>query len=96
MDICRRRLTDAVHLARYPRGPEIVEALREGSPKFAELWEEHAVRRFEASRKRFRHPSVGRLDLDYVKLATADDDRQQLVVFLPADEATAAQLTALR
>ena len=71
-------------------------ALRENSPRFTELWEEHTVRRFEASRKRFRHPDVGRLDLDYVKLATADDDRQQLVVFLPADDASAAKLTGLR
>jgi transcriptional regulator with XRE-family HTH domain len=87
------------HLARYPRdprGPELVEALRENSPRFAELWEEHTVRRFAASRKRFRHPDVGRLDLDYVKLATADDERQQLVVFLPADDASAAKLTGLR
>jgi transcriptional regulator with XRE-family HTH domain len=86
------------HLAQHPRdprGPELVDALRATSPKFTELWEEHTVRRFEASRKRFRHPSAGRLDLDYIKLATAADDQQQLVVFLPADEASAAKLSEL-
>jgi transcriptional regulator with XRE-family HTH domain len=87
------------HLARYPddpRGPELAAALQAASPRFRELWQEHAVRRFEASRKRFRHPVAGRLDLDYIKLATTGDDRQQLVVFLPADEASAAKLPGLR
>lgn len=59
-------------------------------------WEEHTVRRFEVSRKRFRHPDAGRLDLDYIKFATADNDQQQLVVFLPADAASAAKLPDLR
>jgi transcriptional regulator with XRE-family HTH domain len=87
------------HLAQYPndpRGPELIEALQKGAPKFPELWEEHSVRRFEVSRKRFRHPSAGRLDLDYIKFATADNDQQQLVVFLPADAASAAKLPDLR
>jgi transcriptional regulator with XRE-family HTH domain len=87
------------HLAQYPqdpRGPELVDALMAAGGKFPELWQEHAVRRFEVSRKHFRHPEAGRLDLDYIKLATADDDRQQLVVFLPADAASAAKLPGLR
>lgn len=54
------------------------------------------MRRFEVARKRFEHPEVGRIDLDYAKLVTADDDQQQLVVFLPADDASAAKLPALR
>lgn len=86
------------HLARYPkdpRGPELVEALRKASARFGELWDEHDVRPFRAARKRFRHPAAGRLDLDYVKLAAADDDQQQLIVFLPATEQDAAKLTDL-
>jgi hypothetical protein len=65
--------------------------LRRASPKFVEVWAEQAVRRFERSRKRMRHPSLGRIDLDYVKLA-AVDDRQYLLVFLPADDASATKL----
>jgi transcriptional regulator with XRE-family HTH domain len=87
------------HLARYPsdpRGPELLEALQAASPKFNEVWKEHAVRRSEASRKRFRHPSAGRIDLDYIKLSTADNDQQQLVAFLPADPDSAAKLADLR
>ncbi|HEY4703847.1 MAG TPA: transcriptional regulator, partial [Streptosporangiaceae bacterium] len=86
------------HLARHPgdpRGPELVEALQTASPAFTELWREQEVRRFESSRKRFRHPELGRIDLDYVKLATADDDRQYLLAFLPADAASAAKLPSL-
>ncbi|KAA9165591.1 helix-turn-helix domain-containing protein [Amycolatopsis acidicola] len=87
------------NLARYPkdpRGPEVVEALRQAGPKFGELWEDHDVRRFRAARKRFRHPVAGRLDLDYVKLAAADDDQQQLVVFLPSGEQDIEKLGLLR
>jgi transcriptional regulator with XRE-family HTH domain len=86
------------HLARHPgdpRGPELVEALQAASPRFTELWREQDVRRFESSRKHFLHPGLGRIDLDYVKLATADDDRQYLLVFLPADQSSAAKLPGL-
>jgi transcriptional regulator with XRE-family HTH domain len=87
------------HLARYPkdpRGPELVAALRAASTRFAELWDGQAVERFRGARKRFRHPEAGRLDLDYVKLSAADDDQRQLLVFLPADDDSAARLAALR
>jgi transcriptional regulator with XRE-family HTH domain len=86
------------NVAKYPgdpRGPELVEALLAASPAFREFWSEHEVRRFQAARKRFRHPEAGRLDLDYLKLTAADDDRQQLIVFLPADQATATKLVTL-
>ncbi|HEX3791561.1 MAG TPA: helix-turn-helix transcriptional regulator [Pseudonocardiaceae bacterium] len=87
-----------VHLARYPhdpRGPELVDALGAASPRFTELWSEHTVRRFQGARKRFRHPEVGRLEFDYVKLASADNDQQHLVVFLPAGPSSAGKLPAL-
>jgi transcriptional regulator with XRE-family HTH domain len=87
------------HLAQHPhdpRGPELIDALSRSSPKFVELWNEHTIRRFEAARKRFRHPHAGRIDFDYVKLVAADNDQQHLVVFLPADAASAAKLANLR
>jgi transcriptional regulator with XRE-family HTH domain len=83
------------HLALYPldpRGPELLETLRRASPKFSELWDEHMVRGFQASRKRFRFPEGGELTLDYIKLAAADDHQQHLVVLLPASETDAAAL----
>jgi transcriptional regulator with XRE-family HTH domain len=66
-----------------PRGPELLEALLD-VPSFRELWAEHTVTEFESRRKRLRHPTLGRLDFDYTKLAAAADDRQFLVAFLPA------------
>jgi transcriptional regulator with XRE-family HTH domain len=86
------------HLAEYPnepRGTELVEELETASPKFAELWETNTVSRFETSHKRFDHPEAGRLDLDYTKLAAANDDRQHLVVFLPSDPRSAEKLDRL-
>jgi hypothetical protein len=44
---------------------------------------------------RFRHPDGGRLDLDYIKLASAGNSSQDLIVFLPADDISAAKLRDL-
>ena len=41
------------------------------------------------------HPTAGRMDMDYVKLAVAEDTQQSLVVFLPADTATAERAVLL-
>jgi hypothetical protein len=86
------------HLARYPgdpRGAELVAALEAASPRFAALWPRRTVDRFQPARKRFRHPAAGQLDLDYVKLSAAADGQQELLVFLPADAASAARLPGL-
>jgi transcriptional regulator with XRE-family HTH domain len=87
------------HLAQHPgdpRGPELVAALTAASPKFAELWQEHGTARFHSYRKGFQHPAAGLLRLDYIKLSAAGDDQQDLIVMLPADEATADKLRRLR
>ncbi len=76
-----------------PRGHELAEALQAASPRFAELWDEQTVARFHGSRKRFRHPTLGRITLDYVKL-TADGDTR-LIAFLPGDASSARALHGL-
>ena len=43
----------------------------------------------------FRHPDAGRIDLDYIKLALADNDTQDIIVFPPADGATEVKLRRL-
>jgi hypothetical protein len=86
-----------VRLAQHPedpRGHDLVEALRAASPRFVELWEEQSIARFHGSRKRFHHPSVGDITLDYVKLAAADDTN--LIAFLPADPSSRRALLNLR
>ncbi|WP_430788649.1 helix-turn-helix transcriptional regulator [Actinoplanes sp. G11-F43] len=45
--------------------------------------------------QRMAHPEAGRLVLSYESLDLPDADEQRLVVFLPADEATAAALDRL-
>jgi transcriptional regulator with XRE-family HTH domain len=45
--------------------------------------------------ERLRHPAVGELRLAYESLALPDPDQQQLVTYLPADDATSAALDHL-
>jgi transcriptional regulator with XRE-family HTH domain len=88
-----------IHLARNPddpRGAELVGALLAASPRFAEWWrDDHSVREFTPARKAFKLPGAGALEFDYLKLATAGDEQQDLLVFLPADDASAAKLRRL-
>ena len=44
---------------------------------------------------RITHPGAGNLRLTYETLELSADDDQQLIVYLPADEATVAALDAL-
>jgi transcriptional regulator with XRE-family HTH domain len=86
------------HLAQHPgdpRGPELVATLTAASPTFAELWPEHTTARFRSYRKGYQHPTAGLLSLDYIKLAAASNDRQDLIVMLPADQTTADKLRQL-
>jgi hypothetical protein len=77
-----------------PRGAELLAALQDSGSPFTEYGDEHAVIKSRASRKRFRHPDIGRLDLDYIKLTSADNDHQQLDAVLPPDRAAAEKLRA--
>jgi len=70
-------------------------ALCDASREFREWWGRHAVADFQSTRRVFNHPRVGRLVLDYVKLAAADAPDITLFTCLPADAATAGKLPAL-
>jgi transcriptional regulator with XRE-family HTH domain len=86
------------HIARFPhdpRGPALVTQLRELSPEFRRMWDDHVVNRFHTSTVVLHHPQVGRLELNFIKLTTADDESQQLVVYLPADAASESALERL-
>ena len=73
----------------------LVAALLDASPAFEAMWSAHVVKAFAPSTKRFDHPDVGRLDLDYTKLAPVDDGGQHLLVFLPSTPEDAEALTRL-
>jgi hypothetical protein len=79
-----------------PRGAELLATLQGSGSAFTDYWDEQAVTKSRTARKRFRHPDVGRLDLDYVKLTSAENDQHQLVAFLPASEADAGKLELVR
>jgi hypothetical protein len=79
-------------LAKYPdddTGRVLVEKLCAASPDFRGLWREHFVRAFQPAVVHVRHQAAGPVSLATMKFAAVDDERQNLTVFLAADEATA-------
>ncbi|MFG2961874.1 MULTISPECIES: helix-turn-helix transcriptional regulator [unclassified Streptomyces] len=62
-----------------PAPAALVAELLSGSEEFARLWADHEVAVRRATTKRFRHPTVGLLELDCEVLLNADT-HQQLVV----------------
>ncbi|MFJ3770655.1 helix-turn-helix transcriptional regulator [Streptomyces sp. NPDC090075] len=62
-----------------PAPAALVAELLAGSEEFARLWADHEVAVRRAATKRFRHPTVGLLELDCEVLLNADT-HQQLVV----------------
>ena len=87
------------HVARYPadpRGIELVEQLAGLSPEFTRMWRGYGVARFRSSTVSMHHPRCGALVFNHIKLATADNEGQQLVVWLPANAATRQASAGLR
>jgi hypothetical protein len=62
-----------------PEPAALVAELRTTSPEFAGLWDEHEVAVRRAATKRFRHPTIGILELDCEVLVNSDHN-QQLVI----------------
>jgi transcriptional regulator with XRE-family HTH domain len=86
------------HVARYPgdpRGAEVVQELTAVSPEFTEMWKAQAVARFSSSTVSMHHPVCGALIFNHIKLATADNESQQLAVWLPANKETERAASAL-
>lgn len=54
------------------------------SAEFRRLWARHDVRRKTCESKRFRHPLVGELTLDYESMTVNSTPGQQLVVYQAA------------
>jgi transcriptional regulator with XRE-family HTH domain len=62
---------------------------------FTERWDRRPVGRSQTGVKAFAHPDVGVLRMAFETLELSDPDRQRLVVYVPADSATAAGLDRL-
>jgi hypothetical protein len=65
------------------------------SEEFRELWDEHRVADFGSARWEFDHPRLGRLAVDYVRLAALQSPGVKLFTCLPADPETEAKLPGL-
>ena len=84
--------------ARYPSDPAVillVDELRDASPEFARLWEQHDVQAAPMLTKTFRHPVVGKITVDCDSLTLADRDQQLVLYSAPAGSHDAEALALL-
>ncbi len=83
---CARENVAFLHLeaGRRPDDPRLAELIGElsmRSPEFRHWWAQHPVRDKTSGHKVFHHPLVGRLDMVYETLRSADDPDQALVTY---------------
>jgi hypothetical protein len=78
-----------------PRIEELLNALRRASPEFRDWWVLHTIEGFRSARHQFKHPRLGLLTVDYVKLAALDSPGVKLFTCLPADAITAEKMPGL-
>lgn len=73
--------------ARYPGDPafvQLIEELRATSDEFKELWSQHDVLGSVDGLKRYLHPELGELILDYTAFALPGDGDMHLIVLTAA------------
>ncbi|MCP2168913.1 hypothetical protein LX83_005793 [Goodfellowiella coeruleoviolacea] len=84
---------------RHPDDPQLAGLVGElslASSDFRRLWAEHNVHAKNRGRKRFHHPRIGELALDYVAMRAPDDpDMTMMIYSAPAGSDTAADLLLL-
>ncbi|TCR16317.1 helix-turn-helix transcriptional regulator [Streptomyces sp. BK205] len=78
-----------------PRMIATVGELSLRSEEFRRLWARHDIRRKTRESKRFRHPLVGELTLDYESLTVNSAPDQQLVVYQAEPGSPSEQALAL-
>jgi transcriptional regulator with XRE-family HTH domain len=86
-------------LAQHPEDAafdELLQALSQRSELFAQLWSEHNVNEKTAYQKVFVHPVGGRLDFAIHALTSSEARDQQLIFYVPRDEATREGLARMR
>ena len=60
--------------------------LLEGSPEFSVIWTRQDVRGHQEGLKRFQHPELGRLDLEFTSFQVAEQPSLRLYLYTPADD----------
>ncbi|WP_329000053.1 helix-turn-helix transcriptional regulator [Kribbella sp. NBC_00709] len=71
----------------------LVSRLGQESADFERLWGQHAVRGPENFTKRFLHPDVGLLTLDYTQLSFGERSAIKLATYTPVDDETWSKVT---
>jgi transcriptional regulator with XRE-family HTH domain len=67
-----------------PDYQELIAELLEGSAEFAAIWARQDVRGREEGLKRFRHPELGRLDLEFTCFQPAERPSLRVYLYTPA------------
>ena len=85
-DLPARETVAALHLyaGRHPHDPQLAELIAElsqSSEDFRRWWAEYDVLRHTYGAKRYRHPVVGDLTLNYEALTVSDDPDQLLGLY---------------
>ncbi|HSR82923.1 MAG TPA: helix-turn-helix transcriptional regulator [Streptosporangiaceae bacterium] len=93
--VAEYRAAMAEHVAE-PAWKCLVSRLTSASPEFAELWERHEVASPENLTKRYMHPEVGLLKLNYTHLWLGQRLGTRMTTYTPADEKTDAKLRDLQ
>jgi hypothetical protein len=70
-----------------PDYQELVHELIESSPEFVAIWARQDVRGRQEGLKRFQHPELGRLDLEFTSFQVAEQPSLRLYLYTPADDA---------
>jgi transcriptional regulator with XRE-family HTH domain len=70
----------------------LVKRLRQESPVFEQLWNQHDVTTERIRTKRFEHPDVGLLRFDFAYLYFGPRSEISMATYTPADEETASKL----
>jgi transcriptional regulator with XRE-family HTH domain len=89
------RAAMADHVAE-PAWKCLVARLSKASPEFAELWERHEVASPENLTKRYLHPEVGLLRLNYTHLWLGQRLGTRMTTYTPADDETREGLLRLQ
>ena len=93
--VAEYRAAMAEHVAE-PAWKCLVSRLTKASPEFVELWERHEVASPENLTKRYMHPDIGLLRLNYTHLWLGQRLGTRMTTYTPADEQTDAKLRELQ
>lgn len=92
--VAQFRAAMADHVAE-PSWKCLVKRIREESPEFAAIWDQHEVRPHENLTKRYANSEVGHLELDYTHLWFGPRSEMRLTTYTPANEATRERIERL-